>query len=722
MIGKWITCDPTVETPIFEKKIILETIPQKSEIDISALGYFTLIINGKKVSDELFTPAQTDYAYRTDLEKQYNIKFNVTHRVLYLTYNIANYLQVGENTISIILGNGYWRQKEIYTEGTYPYSDKLLLSFDLRLDNKIISTDGSEKAYIYPILRSNMFYGEVIDMRMFYEPLKEVAVSLADFVPENLTKQTCPAERVIKRITPVKIGDNLYDCGENITGWLYLKVKGNSGDTVVAEFAEEVKNNTLDHSTYSPPWRKSVHGEPQKQYDVFLLSGKTDELRPMFVYHGFRYFTLTVPDSVEILDFAVEVVHNDLKVTTEFECDNKVLNWIYRAFIRTQLNNSHGSIPSDCPTRERLGYTGDGQVCTPAVTRIFDAGSFYKKWLQDIYDCQDTVTGRVQNTAPFMGGGGGHGGWGSAIVFVPYYCYKAYGDKSFLTESYGKMKHWLSYMLSNCENGVLSNIEGGLWNLGDWAATSDKGAEEMDIPVGFVNNCSLIKQLTYMAEISELLGEGDKEYLLGLANEFRVSTHREYFRNGHYCNEVQGAEAFAIWAKLPEYQSLYKSLVKRYRKLNRFDTGFIGTYVLIEVLSESEYRNDAINLLTSNYPDYSFGSMMARNQTTLNEYFCDLRSHDHPMFGSVSVYLFRNLLGICDTSCTDGKVIFNPCLNSVVKSASGSITTPFGKAEINFKVGDSTIVEITIPKGLTAEFVNDNKCYKLSAGTNKFEF
>ena len=419
MLEKWITCDKSVETPIFEKKITLEALPQRAEIDISALGYFTLLINGRKVSDELFTPAQTDYAYRHYLDERYSMKFSTTYRVLYLTYNIAEYLKIGENTVSVIVGNGYWRQKEILTEGTYPYSDELVLSFDIKLDDKTISTDGTEKAYVYPILRSNMFFGEVMDMRMFREPLPEIAVSVSDFAPQNLTQQKCPPERVVKRITPTKIGDNLYDCGENITGWVYLKVKGKSGDTITAECAEEIKDGILDHSTYSPPWRKSIHGEPQKQYDVFLLSGEMDELRPMFVYHGFRYLTITAPESVQILEIAAEVVHTDLQVTTEFECDNETLNWLYRAFIRTQLNNSHGSIPSDCPTRERLGYTGDGQVCCPAVARIFDAGSFYKKWLQDIYDCQDTVTGRIQNTAPFMGGGGGHGGWGSAIVFVP---------------------------------------------------------------------------------------------------------------------------------------------------------------------------------------------------------------------------------------------------------------------------------------------------------------
>lgn len=717
MLNTWITCEREVETPVFEKSFCIEKLPDIAEIDISALGYFTLLINDKLVTDELFTPAQTDYAPRTDLDRQYNLKFNVTYRVLYLTYNIKDYLKAGENTVKVIVGNGYWRQKMVYTEGTYPYSDELLLSFDIKLDNKVISTDGTEKAYPYPIIRSNMFFGEIVDMRMFYEEQNEVAVKISDFKPQNLTKQDCPPERIIKKITPTKIGDNLYDCGENITGWVALTAKGNSGDKIRIEYAEEIKDAKLDHSTYSPPWRKSTEGEPQTQYEIFYLSGNLDELRPMFVYHGFRYFTIDAKAPIEISNITAEVVHTDLKVTADFNCDNDVLNWIYKAFIRTQLNNSHGSIPSDCPTRERLGYTGDGQATCPAVTRIFDAKKYYKKWLQDIYDCQDTVSGRIQNTAPYMGGGGGHGGWGSAIVFVPYYCYKAYGDISFLENSYEPMKRWLNYMLQNCEDGILCKIEGTLWNLGDWAST-----DEIEIPVGFVNNCSLVKQLEYMAEISDLLSKTDKKYYLELAENFRQATFDKFFQNNEYCGGVQGSNAFAIWAKMPHYEDLIEPLAIRYRELNKFDTGFIGTFVLIEVLSQSEYRADAINILTSKVPNYSYGSMMDNNQTTLNEYFNGEFSHDHPMFGAPVVYFFHNLLGINDTSYLNGEVSFNPCIDSVVKSASGSVVTAFGKAEISFIVGDKVAIEITVPNGLLAELIYKGDTYKLHTGKNEFTF
>lgn len=717
MLDKWITCDKQIETPVFEKPFYIDKIPNVAEIDISALGYFTLLINGQPVTDELFTPAQTDYAPRNDLEKQYNLKFNTTYRVLYLTYNIKDFLQVGKNTVKVIVGNGYWRQRMIYTEGSYPYSDELVLSFDIKLDDKIISTDGTEKAYPYPIIRSNMFFGEIIDMRMFHEEQKQVDVTISNFKPQNLTKQVCPPERIVKVIVPTKIGDNLYDCGENVTGWVYIKVKGNPGDEIRLEYAEEIKEGQLDHITYSPPWRKSTEGEQQTQYEIYYLSGNTDEIRPMFVYHGFRYFTITAPENVEFFEINTEVVHTDLRVTTEFNCDNDVLSWLYKAFIRTQLNNSHGSIPSDCPTRERLGYTGDGQVTCSAVSRIFEAKEFYKKWLQDIYDCQDTESGRIQNTAPFMGGGGGHGGWGSAIVFVPYYCYKAYGDISFLENSYERMKRWLEYMLNNCENDILCKIEGTLWNLGDWAST-----DEMEIPVGFVNNCSLVKQLEYMAEISDLLKKSDKVYYLELAEKYKKATLKEYYKDNEYCSGTQGANAFAIWAKMPHYETLIEPLVFRYRTLNKFDTGFIGTFVLIEVLSNTKYRADAINLLTSKVPNYSFGSMMDNNQTTIGEYFNGDFSHDHPMFGAPVVYLFRNLLGINDESYISGKVTFNPCLDSIVNSASGSVMTAFGKTEIRFNIADKTTIEINVPNGLSAELIYCDRTYKLESGKNEFTF
>lgn len=141
---------------------------------------------------------------------------------------------------------------------------------------------------------------------------------------------------------------------------------------------------------------------------------------PWFTWHGFRYFELT--NNAEPV--RCEVVHSDCAVTSSFESGSEMLNWLYDAYIRTQLSNMHSGVPSDCPHIERLGYTGDGQLCCEAAMMLLDSQKFYKKWLEDISDCQSIGNGHVQHTAPFMGGGGGPAGWGGAIAVVPYEMYK----------------------------------------------------------------------------------------------------------------------------------------------------------------------------------------------------------------------------------------------------------------------------------------------------------
>ena len=151
----------------------------------------------------------------------------------------------------------------------------------------------------------------------------------------------------------------------------------------------------------------------------------------------------------------MDVVHSRVNVGSEFETDNEVLNWIYKTFIDTQLANMHRGIPSDCPHIGRLGYTGDGQLVCRAALHALDAEDFYRKWIGDIEDCQDSRTGHVQYTAPYVNAGGGPAGWGSAIINVPYEFWKYYGDESVIERVYPRMLKYLDFMHAHCESGLV---------------------------------------------------------------------------------------------------------------------------------------------------------------------------------------------------------------------------------------------------------------------------
>ncbi len=723
MQGKWICTHPTVETPLFRKTVSVKDIVS-AKIDISGLGFFFLKINGRRVSEDRFVPALTDYCARDTSKFYYPIHDSFTaHRVLYMSYDVTDFLIEGENVIEVVVGNGWYRQTERIGEGKCSFSDRLTAVFDLTVTHSdhmqsIFSTDGTEQAFAYPIKNSNLFIGENWDMRMFSKSLPEVPLMLSDFAPENLEKQTCPPDRIIRSMIPkMRFGKNgrcILDAGENITGWVSFRAKGDkySRSTVVTlRFAEELKDGELDfHSTGGA--HTCASGRKQIQSDRFVLSGAEEVLRPEFVWHGFRYCEIEVDGPASLSDFCVEVVHTDLKVVSDFDSDSEMLGWIRSAYIRSQLGNFHTSIPSDCPHRERLGYTGDGQVCSEIAMLSLDAREAYRKWIRDIMDCQSKENGHIQHTAPFMGGGGGPGGWGGAVVFVPYNFYKIYGEKEMLAQTWQPMRRWVEYMVSRSEGHLVTHEEKKGWCLGDWETP-----EKVAIPEEYVNTCFLIKAIDNMKEIAVVLGEKTDD-LEEISRNCRAALHQKYYRDGQYFGGVQGADAFAVWARLPHCEELPKKLYEKYSALGRFDTGIFGTDILIEVLFENGFGETAVRLLISDNTEAGFNFMKSRGATTLYESLNDEKqSHNHPMFGACVRHFYSGLLGIRPKSYESGygEVIIAPDLTTTVCRASGRITTGWGSIQAAFDLQEG-YVEVQADEGIRAMLILGGKAYELTAG------
>ena len=726
MEAQWITCDSAVETPMFRKTFTVGTV-KKAEIRVCGLGYFSLRINGEKVTADLFTPAQSNYAPVDCTKFTYPIYDTLTARVYYLTYDITAFLKPGENTVDVIVGNGWYRQRERVAEGDFQFGSQLLANFKITLidpENKasFICSDGSEQCFVYPILQSNLFLGEVWDTRLFEAPFKQVPVLHSDFKPENFCLQHCPADRVVQTIQPTLLaaenGRQVYDAGINVSGWVRLQACGKPGTTLTLSFAENMKGTQLDYASTGAGY-KTKSGAQQIQSDTFILNGTEQDLAPLFVWHSFRYFEIAgeIAGRVQHLEPTVEVIHTHVPVTADFTCDREILNWLYRAYIRTQLNNYHGSIPTDCPHRERLGYTGDGQICAPAGMMLFDSRMLYQKWIEDILDCQDIYTGHIQHTAPFMGGGGGPGGWGCAVILVPWYYYLQFAEISMLHHAFPAMKKWLSYLLLHCTEGLLTSEEPDGWCLGDWANPG-----KTDIPADFVNTCFMVKCLDILAEISNLVGENRAADYLKIAENARQALKRSYFQNGEYASGLQGANAFAVWAKLPEWESLPRKLKERYEALGVFDTGFLGTDILCQVLFENGLGDLAVRLMAAESSTVGFHFMRQNGATTLFEYLDKAGpSNNHPMFGACTRQLFTGILGIRQAarSCGYMDVMIEPLLSGVVQQAAGSIQTIFGKLAVSFSLGQKT-VEIEIPNGVHALFRQGSQQVSLKPGINRF--
>lgn len=519
----------------------------------------------------------------------------------------------------------------------------------------------------------------------------------------------------------------IYDAGENISGYVSFKAKGKSGAEIGLRFAESVLCCELyTHSTGD--FLGSATGEKQIQSDTFVLNGEDQELEPMFVFHGFRYFEAAYGDDVEYFEPVVKVIHTNINITSSFESSNEMLNFLYDAFIRSYLGNMHGCVPSDCPTRERLGYTGDGQIVAPSGMLLADTDSVYRKWITDILDCQCKKSGHVQHTAPFEGGGGGPGGWGCAIVTVPYNHYLRFGDISVLEEAFSGMVHWLEYMIAHSENGLLVCEEDKGWFLGDWSSRN-----AIEIPADYVNTCYMIYSFETVTEIAKLLGKELKHDFHALADESRKALADKYYSGDSYCQGVQGADAYAFWVKLPNYRKCIKSLTARYEKNLELDMGFIGMDIFGEVLTDIGEKELLMKLISDPSQNSFFGLMRSEGATTLYEsshsvYDIDNRpqycSLNHPMFGAIVRQLFHGLLGIRQRKGTAGykDIIISPLISDIASEAKGSIMVQNGRISVALKrIGgtknpEAARITVEIPTGIKAVLCIGEKEYKLNEG------
>ena len=608
-----------------------------AELVVSGLGFCDIYINGKCISDRVLAPAWTNYVKSSTETMEYPIFDTMTNRILYERIDVSRFIKKGKNTIVFHIGGGWFTQRECINEGVKAYGD-LMLCFKLTQgDNILAKSDEAVKYKKSFVQRANIYYGEDHDARVGGCDFTDVSECTDSWVNADvicdpisvLQEQDCLPDKVIRKLKPkciFKRGDYaVYDIGENVTGYPVIEFIDAAyiGESCTLRFAEELnEDGTLAFH--------SAGGEFRMQKDTFIHDNKCKEYYPRFTWHGARYFD--VLGRVNVKEYRVS--HIDMKPVVKFKSSNETLQWIFDAYIRTQLSNVHGCVPSDCPHRERLGYTGDGQLTADVVMTCFDAEKLYRKWMQDIADCQDIYTGHVQHSAPFYGGGGGPGGWGGAMVIVPYIFYKHYGDKSVLEKYYPNMLMYLDYLDSHSDNGIVMREELGGWCLGDWCSPKDRNL----IPEPFVNTYFYLKTLGMTIEIAELIGKSSKELKVRYKDVKKVFMDKYYDKKtSTFYGSVEACDAYGYDLGFGDEKTL-EAIVNKYEKLGEFDTGIFGTDILLRTLCENGHKDLAFKLLT-NEKENSFYNMKKHGATTLWENWDGAHSHSHPMFGAVVKYL-----------------------------------------------------------------------------------
>ena len=509
-----------------------------------------------------------------------------------------------------------------------------------------------------------------------------------------------------------KNGKKVYDCGRILTGIVKFQVLEET-ENVFVYYDEE-----LDENKRPLKIRKNWYN--YFQYSDFKNCHKDQIVHTNLTWHCFRYFEVSGNASV----LGAYVIHSDVPVTSEFECSDEILNWIYKAFLNTMLCNMHTGIPSDCPHLERKGYTGDGQLTSDAAMTFMDAKKFYHKWLGDISDCQDQITGAVQYTAPFYDCGGGPGGWGAAIAIVPYNYYKRYGDTEILREFYPKILHWFQYLESVSEDDLVVRDREGTWCLGDWCLPAQKrlgDRESIKLPPPFVNTYFYIKALEIAYEIEKILNiDHGKEKLSEIMKAKKGALIKTYFdkNTGDFVHNLQGANAFATDIHIGDERT-FLNMVEHYKKNPTYDTGIFGTDIVTRLLFERGESALAIKLLTAK-EGACFYREMQEGFSTMWETWSGIRSHCHPMFGAVSKYLIEYVLGIrMEEGVSYQKIIINPACMESVTWAKGKIATEQGEIKVSYNEKE---IQITIPQGTVAVLKLKNKETKLGCGEHRIYF
>ncbi len=720
--------DSSVEAPYIRTTFTAGKVTE-GKITICGLGFFELYINGKRVGDDYFVPACSMFQKRGSTGKLPCKDVFSGYHTYALSYDVLPFIKSGVNTLVVLLGNGWYGDTGDHDTGS-DYYGKVKLAYKLDFTDETgthtVVSDEKHKWKQSYILDNHLYLGEKQDMRLYDETIFDAGymedaswrnVVRAEIHESEYEIQCFPTDKEIARYTPTLVKDfgayKVYDCGVNLTGFVIMMC-GKAGEEITVEHAEELhEDKTLDVVTCA--------GDRKPVIDRYIADGK-HEMQPHFCWHGFRYFS--VKGNAEPV--CAVMVHTSAAVTSSFESDNGALNWLYETYLRTQLENMHAGIPSDCPTRERLGYTGDGQLCAESAMLMLDGKEFYRKWMKDIADSQCRVSGHVPHTAPYLCSGGGTGGWGCAIVHVPYVYYKIYGDDSLIRTYFDRMVAYIGYMDSRSRGGFVTYEEDGCWNLGDWGFSKQ---DEFVIPQSYVNTYFYVKSLQEMCEMAPLCGFADM--VPSFEEKIRISKtamHGAYFtsQDGNFFGDYQGANVFAVSLGIGDERT-YRNLREKYLQKPEYDTGIFATELLTRLLFEKGDAETAVSLITGE-GELSFGNMRCGGATTLWEYFCGIlaaqMSHNHPMFGALTHTLFDGLLGIRQTEASAGfaEVILDPAVVSSVGRCKGSILTPYGKLAVGYEKEDGTVCcTAEIPTGIRAfRRAKDGTLVELAAGSNKW--
>ena len=686
---------------------------QSARVYVTSLGLYQLFLNGKKVSTDLFTPGWTSYK----------------NRIQYQTYDVTSMIQE-KNALGAILGDGWYRGNIGWVSQNGYYGSRLALLAQLQINytdgtTETIGTDQSWKVSDGPITESDIYNGETYDARKEmpgwatagFDDSQWGKVAVIDQSKKILIAPQGVVVKAIQEIKPLKMfttpkGETVFDMGQNMVGWVRLKVQGKKGDQVTLKYAE-----VLDKAGnfYTDNLRSA------KCTDHFILSGPAEEVfEPHFTFHGFRFVKIEGNSAPASIDQVTGVViHSDMTPTGSFTCSDPMINQLQHNIQWGQKGNFL-DVPTDCPQRdERLGWTGDAQVFSMTAAYNFNVAPFYTKWMRDVAADQ-LPSGRVPHVIPdVLKGEGGSTAWADVSIIVPWTTYLTYGDKRILEVQYPSMKAWVEYMKSRAGEDLLWT---GDYHFGDWLAFATNNS---DYP-GATTEKDLIATAYYsyssglLAKIAGVIGKNDdaKSYAQLSQNIKKAFQHEFVTPAGRLVSHTQTAYSLALAFDLLPEELIPKAadyLAADVKKMGHLTTGFVGTPLLCKTLSAHGYDDLAFMLLNrKEYPSWLYP--VTQGATTIWERWdgqkpdgsfqdVGMNSFNHYAYGAIGEWLYRYVAGMdIDPEVPGYKhILLAPHPGGGLTNANAEFTSLYGKVKSAWKIdANDFIYEVTVPANTTA--------------------
>ena len=693
--------------PYFKKDFTLKKKITRAIVFISGLGHYELYINGDKIGDHFLSPGWSDYR----------------KTCFYNTFDVTENLKRGSNTIGTIVGNGFYNvNRERYRKLVIAYgAPKMILKLEVLYNdgtNEIIVSDESWKTSPSPILFTSIYGGEDYDARLEKDGWCKPGSNASGWKNAQLVKEPS-GELKPEKDRPVKIAEVIhhkkiycqhdsiyvYDFGQNASGIIRIKVKGEKGQVIRFTPGELLGEDSLV--------TQKATGEPY--YFEYTLKGENEEeWMPRFTYYGFRYVQAVgaVPARYDnpgrlpiIRDIQFLHTRNSSPDVGSFKCSNELFNSIYD-LINWSIKSNMASVATDCPHREKLGWLEQTHLMGNSIKFIYDIHNLYDKVIDDMIEAQ-LGNGLVPDIAPeyvpFAGGFRDSPEWGSACVILPWDMYQWYGDIEAVKKAYPMMKKYVSYLRDLSDNHILSH------GLGDWYDLGPKFPGESQLTPKALTATSIYYYDTkLLGEMANLIGE-QKDALdyRNMAEEIRKAFNKKFFDpvTKIYSTGSQTAYSMPLFFGMADdscKQDIVDNLIKSINKNNKALTaGDVGYRYLLRTL-EQEGQSQLIYEMNSKTDVPGYGYQLARGATALTESWAALKyvSNNHMMLGHLMEWFYSGIGGIrqvTDSGSYDN-ILISPEIVGDLTWAETSFTTVHGEIVSSWKIeGNNLILKVKVP-------------------------